>query len=301
MKAVLSYLSVLFLFISSCYSQENSVNIIPLWDKGMTLNYKVHKEIFNSNEDSTTKFYNYNIIIRLIDKEENAYQLSWHDKYNEILPPDLMPFKNVIANYFDVPIIYYTDKLGIFKRLEDIDKIRKTMQEVSEVIAKKYKPEQRELFIKIHNNVLTDNFINVKFSKYINIYHCLYGGYLVLNNPVRIESEIPLSIANMSVPVTVEIKLTEINRENGYYVVELNQIADKSKIGDTFKNALKKVLEGTGKSLPDSLDINGLNSYVKCRYEFSIKNNILKYCSFQQVFEFLDNSTTEYFEMKLNE
>ncbi len=288
--------------IVNCKAEEDiTVEIYPNWKVGTVLKYDVIQKKTSIQDDTLKEnsFSKYFIDLRIVKLIKHNYELSWavRSMTNKSSSRSGFDFNNPIGP--NQALHYTTNSRGTFLELLDIESIRAMFDKTMKTFTDTMPEDQKDLLNKMISTFFTKDVLEKMLTSNIILYHCLYGAMLTFNEPARFEDEIENPFGGKPIPTTIELRMSDYNKPDDYYVVECNQMIDKQKYGDMIKDLAGKFSKETKIPIPDTLVNKSFNIIENYKFIFSISDNIIRYLSNTRTTEIGTKKNIDYFEMKL--
>jgi len=286
MKNTIIIFAILFYPII-CVSQIDTSNVsfVAYWSIGDSYDFqitKVKKDWRNgklTKQDSSTQVVNF----KVIDSTESSYRIQWTVKNSSVndLITNLRENYNkdgsldsIFQKYNLNSVIYSTDELGIFNRIENSKGIEILAKTVIDQIEKKYTLENPKDSIRLQNAIKpikdiytsTEGIESLLVSE-IQFFHSPLGYEYDISEPLEYKQEYPNLLGGKPIMADAVMTFNYVDLENGY--IEFQE--EISLNPEMVKNITVKYLKAMG-APQDKLELISkeakVNTFDSSEYQY---------------------------------
>jgi hypothetical protein len=242
---ILAVISFAVPALSQINAEDSSVQIIGYWDNKEKHTYTVqyYKMSVQGNDTIVTDDISYKADILVTDSTATSYTVQW--KFYNIVANCKNEMANKLAKLNEGLVInIVTDEMGSFQELMNWEEIKKHNEKAA-----------RLLVFDSGNNIeeKTRVYLKGKYSSKeaierhslndIQQFYDFHGIQLKIGEPLdeQVSEEVP--ITKEPVKSRIQCELTEIDAENGSYIVKMNQSFDGAGVKVMLKDLMVELLD----------------------------------------------------------
>jgi hypothetical protein len=277
MKTILKpvILIVLLSLSTGLYAQnrltDTSATCIAFWKnkQGKILQITHGKERYDSVGLKAKSEVAYEAHIKIIDSAAEGFTVEW--VYKNFKSSDLSEQSSSGINGImeGLKILYKTDDVGSFLELINWKEVSAfAFNAIDQMV--KTNPENKNTTAALNQvKAMFQSKENIEavLIKEVQLYHSPYGVEYSLNG-MPVETQLPNVTGGAPFPATITIKLNEVNTQNDYCKVSLNQTIDKGKAGPIIAAMLKKLAGSANQNEQkmrkqiESMEISDVNEFT---------------------------------------
>lgn len=256
----MKYLLAIFtlLVASPVFSQkihkDSSVNYIANWTKGENkIYYIIHnKESYELGKLKSEFNFSYETHITVLDSTKNNYTIQWVFHLPENVKETNPKLADSLPVFEGMKMIFKTSKIGQFKELINWQEVKDSyikMMEFSlpgkmDSAAKSALEQSKSLFN-------SKEMVESALIKEIQLFYLPYGNTFTTNE-VKAKTQLPTPFDSKPVPALETNKITELNPEQDYFMLVINQDIDKLDAQKFFEELLSKANMDSGIAVVDA-------------------------------------------------
>lgn len=265
MKKNLSVLVVLIiaLFGSTAFAQnkvtDTSTSIVTYWNKGdrKILQIKQSKDKFQNGVLKSKYSSTYEAYVNVLDATEKSYTIEWVYKNINTDTDENPIIKRMFKLTEGLRVEYTTDELGVFKGLINWIEIRDFLNKSFDNMVNDFKenPQAVAAFNQVRALYQSKEAIENTVIKDIQLYHFLYGGTYILNEKLKVETQIPNLLGGEPFPTIMIIEMTDLKPNNNYCKLRIDQKIDFEKGSAIVNEFIKKMATAIGSPIKDNQEL----------------------------------------------
>ncbi|MBS4066185.1 MAG: hypothetical protein KGZ74_16620, partial [Chitinophagaceae bacterium] len=235
MKKGISFLSLVFLFfinplvIHAQLLEDNSVNILPFWEKGQTFKLK----IISTSTDNDLKIAgtNFEASINVIETNEKGIQLYWTYTNARLADNEIVVENYLIANLLNRKIKIQLSDIGQFVGILNYDDIKVVVQSALDDLLKKYDANKTLVaqFNSFKQIIQTKQGLEIAILKHIKFYCFSFGFNFKLNNPNVNKMKMASPFGGQPFDATEKVEMTNLDTIKSLCTTETSKtVVDKN-------------------------------------------------------------------------
>src|SRR6185312_16038543 len=232
--------------VSSVFSQEihrdSSANYFANWVKGENkIYYIIHnKESYELGKLKSEFNFSYETHITVLDSTKDSYTIQWTfhlpDKIKETKPKlaDSLPV------FEGMKMIFKTSETGIFKELINWQEVKDTYIKMMEFsLPQKMDSTTKSALEQAKALFNSKEMVESALIKEIQLFYLPYGQTFTTNEKKE-KTQLPSPFGSDSVPALKTYQITELNPNQNYFMLTVNQYIDKSGAQKFFEGLFSK-------------------------------------------------------------
>ncbi len=269
--------------IANNLKNDSTVTFITYWEKGDSYDFVMHKSKLKYSGDtlkSETNIYT-DLSMSVVESTDTDYTISL--TYGETaIEGDSNPVLLLLTSLTGGSEYQYKiSEMGEFQELLNWQDIRDYIEKMVDTVKANIPDKQgvQQAFALITG--LYDSKEKVEASaKSVQLYHAPYGMEYALNDKLSFESELPNPFGGNPIPAIYSLELTEINKEDGYCVLEITQTIDKVKAKEFVLDFVKKIMPALANKNEEELEdkIPVFEITDKMQFQMDLNSGWIVYC-----------------------
>jgi len=204
---------------------NTTIPFIAYWNLGECHKIEIIKQkrkIENDlvKEDNTSRMV---CNLSVIDSTDKSYKIEWSpislESNRDI--SDLNIDESIIQDLSNMTVVYSTDEVGIFNKLENVENIKIGIITLLDSLKSNLEEKNsKQNFDVLFQMLKSDQFINQKLSETMMLYHLIHGYEYPINKEIEYEDYFPNLIGGDPIPangVAKIVSIDSINHTFSYY------------------------------------------------------------------------------------
>ena len=225
--------------------EDNSVNVLPFWEKGQTLRLKIKST--STNDNLTTSGTSFDVAVNVTEVNEKGIQLYWTYTNSKLAENEIVLENYVIADLLNKKIKIQLSDIGQFAGILNYDEIKVSAQNAIDALLKKHADNKTLVtqFNSVRLLIQTKQGLEIAFLKHIKYYCFSFGFNFKLNNPTENKMKMASPLGGQPLDAIEKVEMTKIDTINSICITETQK-----KVVD--KNLTLQVVEFIKKGNPNS-------------------------------------------------
>ena len=243
---------VLTICVSSthCFSQINqadsTVQVVGYWSKNdkESFLYTSDKYTVVGSDTTNRKITKTEIDITVLDSTATSYTIEW--LYKNIKSNSTDPFELKFYPLMqNTKVIIKTDEMGSFVEVVNVKELQEFGKHMVELLKKNLKgvSDGEAMANALLSRFESKESIEHNMIDEIYQFYMFHGGKYKLDEPVKIDLELPNVSGGKPIDAQVVIMVTEINAAEDTYVIRSSQIVDKAQATEATFQYLRQMNE----------------------------------------------------------
>lgn len=263
LKSLVIFVGACILTIASHGQNENSVDIIPLWNNNESYAVKIKSSTTDQKNDKTQNYFStFDAHFTVKEVSDDGYKVEWIYTNANLSDNEPVIENQIVAKLLNTKLLIKFSDIGRFEELINSDEVMLiTNKAIDELIANSTSDPTMNTQYKIAKQLVeTKQGLEIAILKQIKFYHFSFGYNYSLNFVQTNDMKLPNPVGGLPFDAVEKVQLTKIDNENSVCIIETSKCIEAKKL----KNAIVEYVKKATNSDPRAID-----EISKAKLEFS--------------------------------